>query len=156
MHFSGYDWFIFMCSEVWISAQRLVIPIGSCGFLQYFQPNARYYHKKTPLLSCSTLLPLQYSHIILSLFLMKAVNLKKCYETLQDTIKSSTNFMIGWVINDSKLVHTKQIQIHGDLLVHFNMLWPRLVLHRQKKENFSHIYLSLLISCRLQVVMFPS
>jgi hypothetical protein len=100
MHLNGYDWFIFMSSEVWSSAQRLVILTGSCGFLQSFQPNARYYHKKTPLLICSTLLPLRYSQLILPLFPMKAVNLK----WMQDIIQSSTNLMIGWVINDSKLV----------------------------------------------------
>lgn len=60
LHFRGYDLcFIFTSSDVWISAQRLAILTGSCGFLQSFQVNARYYLNKTPLLIPSTLLPLQ-------------------------------------------------------------------------------------------------
>jgi len=38
-----------------------------------------------------------------------------------------------WLSNNSKLVHTKQIQIHGNLLVQLNMLWSRLVLNSQEK-----------------------
>jgi hypothetical protein len=41
--------------------------------------------------------------------------------------------MIGCVINDSKLVLTKQVQIHGNFLVQFNMIWSRLLLNKQEK-----------------------